>query len=60
MLQIHNEFQEVVDRLLTEFLEELGVAPETFYEIVAAEKDKDKLTWVPGGSACSTAMRLQH
>ncbi len=32
-LQSHNEFKELVDRLLTEFLEDLGVTAEKFYEV---------------------------
>ena len=43
-VQIHADFKELVDNLLTDFLAEMGVSAETFYEIVSAEKDKDKLT----------------
>lgn len=31
--QSHNEFKELVDKLLTEFLEDLGVTAEKFYEV---------------------------
>ncbi|KAJ9527569.1 hypothetical protein QJQ45_025843 [Haematococcus lacustris] len=41
---IHEEFKQLVDNLLTSFLEELGVTAETFYEVVAKEQDKDQLT----------------
>ncbi|GFR48660.1 hypothetical protein Agub_g10615, partial [Astrephomene gubernaculifera] len=41
---IHNDFKELVDRLLTDFLEDLGVGAEQFYEIVAAAQDSDQLT----------------
>ncbi|GIL55669.1 hypothetical protein Vafri_11200 [Volvox africanus] len=40
----HNEFKELVDKLLTDFLEELGVGPEEFYQTVAAAQETDKLT----------------
>ena len=42
--QIHEEFKELVDALLTDFITELGVSGETFYEVVAAENSGgDKL-----------------
>lgn len=41
--QIHEEFKQLVDSLLTEFIEELGVSPETFYEVMNAQ-GQDKLT----------------
>jgi hypothetical protein len=33
-----------VDNLLTDFTEELGVKPEQFYEVMATEQGKDKLS----------------
>ena len=39
---IHNRFKALVDDLLTGFLEELGVSPETFLE-VATKMGTDKL-----------------
>lgn len=41
---IHEQFQQLVDDLLTDFIEELGVSQETFHEIIAREQNKDKLT----------------
>ncbi|KAG1655502.1 hypothetical protein FOA52_008521 [Chlamydomonas sp. UWO 241] len=40
---IHEEFKDLVDALLTEFIEELGVSGETFYEVMNAQ-GQDKLT----------------
>ncbi|GLI65330.1 hypothetical protein VaNZ11_008873 [Volvox africanus] len=40
----HNEFKELVDKLLTDFLGDLGVGPEEFYQTVAAAQETDKLT----------------
>eukprot|EP00200_Dunaliella_tertiolecta_P005141 CAMPEP_0202339418 /NCGR_PEP_ID=MMETSP1126-20121109/1291_1 /ASSEMBLY_ACC=CAM_ASM_000457 /TAXON_ID=3047 /ORGANISM="Dunaliella tertiolecta, Strain CCMP1320" /LENGTH=590 /DNA_ID=CAMNT_0048929971 /DNA_START=925 /DNA_END=2697 /DNA_ORIENTATION=- len=42
--QVHEEFKELVDKLLTEFLEELGTKPEAFFETVTQQLDKDKFT----------------
>ncbi|GIM04108.1 hypothetical protein Vretimale_8722 [Volvox reticuliferus] len=40
----HNEFKDLVDKLLTDFLGELGVGPEEFYQAVAAAQETDQLT----------------
>ncbi|KAG2454157.1 hypothetical protein HYH02_001193 [Chlamydomonas schloesseri] len=40
----HNEFKELVDGLLTEFLEDLGVGAEQFYQVVAKAQGSDQLT----------------
>ncbi|KAG2484245.1 hypothetical protein HYH03_016890, partial [Edaphochlamys debaryana] len=40
----HNEFKALVDKLLTDFLNELGVSPEQFFQIVAGAQDSDQLT----------------
>ncbi|EFJ43687.1 hypothetical protein VOLCADRAFT_96068 [Volvox carteri f. nagariensis] len=40
----HNEFKELVDKLLTDFLLELGVGPEEFYKTVSAAQETDQLT----------------
>ncbi len=42
--QVHNEFKELVDKLLTDFLEELGTKPEAFFETITQQLDKDKFT----------------
>eukprot|EP00967_Tisochrysis_lutea_P094896 scaffold138095_cov20-Tisochrysis_lutea.AAC.1 len=42
--KVHEEFKELVDKLLTEFLEELGTKPEAFFETVTQQLDKDKFT----------------
>jgi chemotaxis regulatin CheY-phosphate phosphatase CheZ len=43
-MQVHNEFKELVDRLLTEFLEELGTRPEAFFATITEQLHKDKFT----------------
>ncbi|GLC36117.1 hypothetical protein PLESTB_001378900 [Pleodorina starrii] len=40
----HNEFKDLVDRLLTDFLADLGVGPDDFYQTVAAAQETDQLT----------------
>lgn len=37
---VHGKFQELVDALLTDFLEELGVNVEEFFKIATDSKDK--------------------
>eukprot|EP00193_Tetraselmis_chui_P012235 CAMPEP_0177775466 /NCGR_PEP_ID=MMETSP0491_2-20121128/14133_1 /TAXON_ID=63592 /ORGANISM="Tetraselmis chuii, Strain PLY429" /LENGTH=481 /DNA_ID=CAMNT_0019294069 /DNA_START=352 /DNA_END=1794 /DNA_ORIENTATION=+ len=41
--QIHHEFQEVVDELISDFLEELGVSAEQFADTVASNVANEKL-----------------
>mmetsp|Transcript_1667 Transcript_1667/g.3732 ORF Transcript_1667/g.3732 Transcript_1667/m.3732 type:complete len:539 (-) Transcript_1667:759-2375(-) len=41
---VHDQFKKLVDELLTDFLAELGVSPETFFDIVSSEQNQDKLT----------------
>lgn len=43
-LQAHEAFKSLVDKLLTEFLEELGVSLEMFYGQVSKAQDADRLT----------------
>ncbi|GAX85773.1 hypothetical protein CEUSTIGMA_g13188.t1 [Chlamydomonas eustigma] len=40
---IHEQFKELVDELLTEFITDLGVTPEQFYEVVASEHSNESL-----------------
>ena len=47
-MKIHEEFKELVDALLTEFITELGVSAETFYEVVAQENSGDNLNRLDG------------
>lgn len=37
---MHDQFKALVEELLTNMLADMGIAPEQFYEIVAAHKDK--------------------
>lgn len=41
---MHNEFKDLVDKLLMDFLEELGTKPEDFKESVSAQMHKDEFT----------------
>lgn len=42
--QIHNKFKDLVDQLLTEFITEMGVNPQEFYDVIATQHESDKLT----------------
>lgn len=41
---IHNEFKKLVDDLLTEFISDLGINHDAFFQILHDQQDKDKLT----------------
>lgn len=42
--QIHEHFKALVDDMLLGFIKELGVSPESFYEIIAQQQSNDRLT----------------
>ena len=42
--QIHHDFKNLVDSLLTEFVTDLGVSIDSFYEVIAKEHESDQLT----------------